>query len=84
MKDTIIWLTWFLLLNIVPIHNKKRRGGSTKLFHDHDYFYDEVSLYDLCMKYDDHKEVIHEILKSCFVHANITTSTLGDMFDSFR
>lgn len=41
-----------------------KKGGETKLFHDHDYFFDKIILYDLCMKFGYHREVIHNIFKN--------------------
>ena len=61
-----------------------KKGGKTKLFFYHHSFSDKISLYNLCMKYGYHREVIHTIFKNWVIDANITTSALGNMFASFR
>ena len=38
-----------------------KKGGNTKLFHDHDSFSNKISLYELCMIFGYHREVIYNI-----------------------
>lgn len=82
MKGTIIYSTWLILNNIVPMHNKVRREVIVNSFTIVIFLVYTISLYDLCRKYGYHRDVIHNIFKNCFIDVNIT-SYLIDMFDSF-
>lgn len=53
--------------------------GKTKLFSNHHSFFGNISLYDLCMKYGYHREVIHNVLKNWVMYANTNTIAIGGM-----
>jgi len=73
-----------LVEDCAQIQQGKKRG-KTRLFCNHNFFVvDKITLYDLCMKYGYHKEVIHTIFNNWFIDTNITTSALRDIFESLR
>lgn len=57
------------IIEDVSTHAKVgKKRGKTKLFDDHDYFSQKISLLDLFLQSNDHRGFIHNIFNNFFIN----------------